>query len=76
VLLAVDRRAAEEHNASVHNRAPSSRGFGEYQHLAALGARVAASDGAVDDVGGSLAESGPSSIQHIDARDIPKDAPP
>jgi hypothetical protein len=43
---------------------------------AALGALVAASDGAVDDVGGSRGVRGPSSIQHIGARDIPKDAPP
>ena len=68
--------AAEEHNASIRSRAQSCRGSGEYQYPAALGALVAASGGAVDDVGGSLAVSGPSSIQHIDARDIPKDAPP
>jgi hypothetical protein len=36
--------------------------------------RSAASDGAVDDVGGSRAASGASSIHHIDARDISKDA--
>jgi hypothetical protein len=53
----------------------SSCAFGEYQHPAALGALVAASDGAVDDVGGSRAVSGASSIHHIDARDIPKGAP-
>jgi hypothetical protein len=33
--------------------AQSSRGFGEYQHPAALVVLVAASNGAVDDVGGS-----------------------
>ena len=60
--------ATEENNASV-----CSRGVGEYQPKATLGA---ASDGAVDDVAGSLAVSGRSSIQHIDARDIPKDAAP
>ena len=54
-------------------RSVCSRGVGEYQPKATLGA---ASDGAVDDVAGSLAVSGRSSIQHIDARDIPKDATP
>ena len=48
-------------------RSVCSRGVGEYQPKATLGA---ASDGAVDDVAGSLAVSGRSSIQHIDARDI------
>jgi hypothetical protein len=38
VPLAVDWRASEEHNASVRSRARSSRGFGEYQDPAALGA--------------------------------------
>ena len=64
----VDRGAAEEHNASVRSRAQSSCGFGEYQHPVALSALVAARDGAVDDVGGTRAMRGPSSIQHIDAR--------
>jgi hypothetical protein len=54
----------------------TSCAFGEYQHPGALGALVAVSDGAVDNVGTSRAVAARPPIQHINVRDIPTDAPP